>query len=74
MTAAATLDAVRDWPVEDQLDLVFRLWDQIVDGGWRPVVDPGLLDEFQRRLAAHATDPTRALTWDQVVAHVKRVR
>ncbi len=74
MNAAATLDAVRDCPVDDQLDLVFRLWDQIVDAGWRPAPEPGLLDELNRRLAAHAVDPTRTLTWEQVVAHVRRTK
>ena len=37
MNATSTLDALRDWPVEDQLALVFRMWDQIVDSGWQPV-------------------------------------
>ncbi|HEV3385271.1 MAG TPA: addiction module protein [Gemmata sp.] len=74
MNAAATLDSVRDWPVEDQLDLVFRLWDQIVDAGWRPTLEPGLLDELHRRLDAHTSDPTQALTWEQVVSHIRRKR
>jgi putative addiction module component (TIGR02574 family) len=69
---AATLDTVRDWPVEDQLSLVFGLWDQIVDAGWRPDLEPGQIDELQRRLAAHDADPTRALTWEQVIAHIRR--
>ena len=71
---AATLDAVRDWPVEDQLDLVFQLWDQIADRGWRPAPAPALLAELERRLAAYDADPSRALTWEQVVAHVGRDR
>ncbi len=74
MNSAATLDAVRDSPVEDQLDLVFGLWDQIVDTGWRPALEPGQLDELQRRLASHDADPTLALSWEQVVAHVRRTR
>jgi putative addiction module component (TIGR02574 family) len=74
MNTAATLDTVRDWPVEDQLDLVFQLWDQIADAGWRPTPPPALLDELRRRLAAHDADPSRALTWEQVEAHVRRPR
>lgn len=74
MDAAATLDTVRAWPVDDQLDLVFRLWDQIADAGLRPTPSPELLDELTRRLAAHDADPSRALTWDEVVAHVRRPR
>lgn len=72
MDPTATLDTVRTWPVEDQLELVFRLWDQISDAGWRPVPSPELLAELERRLAAHDADPRRALTWEQVVARVRR--
>lgn len=71
---AAIPDAVRGWPVEDQLDLVFQLWDHIADRGWRPTPDPALLAELDRRLAAYDADPARALTWEQVVAHVRRPR
>lgn len=74
MDTAATLDATRDWPVEEQLDLVFRLWDRIVDAGWRPVPSQELLGELNRRLAAHDADPDRALTWEQVAAHARRAR
>ena len=70
----ATLEAVRALPVEEQLDLVFQLWDQIVDAGWRPTPSPELLDELRRRLAAHDADPSRALTWEQVIDHVRRDR
>ena len=74
MTPSQTLDAVRDWPVDDRLELVFRLWDQIIDSGGQPPTSPELLEELQRRVAAHRADPSRTLTWDQVVEHVKRVR
>jgi putative addiction module component (TIGR02574 family) len=68
--ATATLHAARGLPVEDQLDLVFRLWDQIVDAGWRPTPSPELLEELKQRLAAHDADPSRALTWEQVVERI----
>jgi hypothetical protein len=29
MDPTPTLQAVRGWPVEDRLELVFRLWDQL---------------------------------------------
>jgi putative addiction module component (TIGR02574 family) len=74
MSTADTLQAVGSWPVEDQLELVFRLWDQITDAGWRPTPSPELLAELDRRLAAHAADPSRVLTWEQVAAHVRRRR
>lgn len=74
MNIAETSETVRSWPVEEQLDLVFRLWDQITNSGWQPTASPELLDELQRRLAKHEADPSRVLTWDEVMAHVKRDR
>jgi putative addiction module component (TIGR02574 family) len=74
MNPADILEAVCDWPVEERLALAFDLWDQIVDGtrGLQP--NPEVKAELERRVAAHEGDPSRVLTWDQVVAHVKRRR
>ncbi len=74
MNASATLDHVREWPVEDQLELVFNLWDQITSNHWRPSPNLELLTELHRRLDAHAADPARAMTWEQVVAHATQAR
>ena len=75
MSRQSTLEEVRSWPVADQLDLVFQLWDQIVDNGWTPRPSAELEAELLRKLAAHDPDPTRALTGELVVAHVQhRVR
>lgn len=69
-----TLEAIRAWPIENQLALVFDLWDHIVDSGWRPAPSEQLKAELSRRLAAHAADPSRVLTEERVLAHVKRPR
>ena len=74
MSRESTLEEVRSWPIADQLDLVFQLWDHIIDNGWRPQPSAELEAELLRRLAVHDADPTRALTWEQVVAHVRRAR
>lgn len=74
MDPTATLESVGRWPIADQLELVFNLWDRIVDAGWQPSPSPTLLAELDRRVAAYADDPNRVLTWDQVVAHVRRPR
>jgi putative addiction module component (TIGR02574 family) len=70
----ATLQAVREWPVEDRLALVFRLWDQLLDDGWRPEPTDDLIAELDRRLAAHEADPTNVRTWEQVLERVRRPR
>lgn len=60
--------------MEERLDFLFQLWDQLIEGGWQPELTDDLKAELDRRLAAHAADPTRVLTWEQVVAHVRRPR
>ena len=71
---ATVLQAVQAWPVEEQLDFAFRLWDQLVEGGWQPELTDELKAELDRRLAAYKADPTNVLTWEQVVARVRAQR
>jgi putative addiction module component (TIGR02574 family) len=74
VTATAALTAVDELPMEDRVELVFRLWERILDDGWTPAPSPELLAELDRRLVAHDADPARALTWEQVLTHVRRSR
>ena len=74
MSRESTLEEVRSWPIADQLDLVFELWDRIIETGWTSPPSQSLEAELRRRLAAHEADPSKALTWEQVVAHVRRAR
>jgi putative addiction module component (TIGR02574 family) len=72
MDPIMTAQAVREWPAEDRLELVFRLWDQLVEDGWRPEPDEDLSAELDRRLAAHEADPTNVRTWEQVLQRVRK--
>jgi putative addiction module component (TIGR02574 family) len=72
MDPTMTVQAVREWPVEDRLELVFRLWDQLVEDGWLPEPDEDLNAELDRRLAAHEADPTNVRTWEQVLQRVRK--
>jgi putative addiction module component (TIGR02574 family) len=74
MDPTTALQTVQSWPVEEQLAFVFLLWDELVDGGWRPELTEDLKAELDRRLAAHQANPVNVLTWEQVVAQVKRTR
>jgi putative addiction module component (TIGR02574 family) len=74
MDPTSAFQAVQTWPVEERLDFLFRVWDQLLEGGWQPELTDELKAELDRRLAAHAADPTKVLTWEQVVAHVRRPR
>lgn len=72
MDPTTTLQAVQAWPMEDQLEFVFRLWDQLLDSGWRPEVTDDLKAELNRRLPAYEADPTNVRTWEQVLERVRR--
>jgi putative addiction module component (TIGR02574 family) len=72
MDPTITVRAVREWPVEDRLELVFHLWDQLVEDGWRPEPTEDLIAELDRRLAAHEADPTNVRTWEQVLRRVRK--
>jgi putative addiction module component (TIGR02574 family) len=74
MDPTTTLQAVQAWPVEEQLEFLFRAWDQLLDSGWQPELTEELRAELERRLAAHQANPDNVLTWEQVVAHVRRPR
>ena len=74
MDTTMTLQSVRDWPVEDRLELVFRLWDQLVEDGWRPEPTDELVAELDRRLAAHEVKPENIRSWEQVLERVRRPR
>lgn len=74
MDLTTVLQAVRQWPVADQLELAQRVWDQAAETGWWPDLTKEQKAELDRRLAAHETDPTNVLTWDDVEAHLRRPR
>jgi putative addiction module component (TIGR02574 family) len=74
MDPTITLQAMQSWPVEEQLDFLFRAWDQLIDSGWQPELTPEVQSELDRRLSAHEADPSKVLTWEQVVERVRRPR
>jgi putative addiction module component (TIGR02574 family) len=69
-----TLQAVQTWPVEEQLEFLFRAWDQLLDSGWQPELTDELKAELDRRLAAYQADLGNLLAWEQVFAQVRRLR
>ena len=72
MDPTSTLDALREWPVDDRLDLVFRLWDQLVEDGWQPEPNPELIDELQARPDRHEADPSNVRTWEQIEERLRK--
>jgi putative addiction module component (TIGR02574 family) len=63
MDTSSVLQEVQSWSMEEQADLVFRLWDQLIDAGWRPEPTEELKAELARRLSAYEANPTNVYTW-----------
>jgi putative addiction module component (TIGR02574 family) len=74
MDMTTALHAVQAWPMADQLEFVQRVWDHIVEAGWRPNLTDEQKAELDRRLSAYRADPSNVLTWEQVEAHLRRPR
>jgi putative addiction module component (TIGR02574 family) len=74
MDPTTTLQALQAWPVEEQLEFLFRAWDQLIDNGWQPEVTEELRAELDRRLAAHEADPGNVLTWESVLFYIRNTR
>jgi len=74
MSTAATLEEIGTWNESDQLELVFEVWDRLLDKGWKPTMTPELKAELERRIAAYEANPEAVYTWDEVLAHIRRPR
>ena len=71
MDPTAVLEAVQNWPLEDQLSLVFDVWDRLIEGGWQPELTDDLKAELDRRLAAYQQNPNNVRSWEDVLARVR---
>jgi len=74
MDMLTAIDAVRQWPVVDQIEFVQQIWDNLAESGWKPELTDAQKGELDRRLAAHEADPANVLTWDEVESHLRRQR
>jgi putative addiction module component (TIGR02574 family) len=74
MDMLTAMDAVRQWPVVDQIEFVQRVWDQLAEAGWRPELTEAQKCELDRRLAEHEANPANVLTWDDVETFLRRQR
>lgn len=74
MDLAATLKEIESWPLEDQIELMHRVWDRLHDVGWKPDLTEEQAAELDRRMAAAEANPHDVVTWDTIVEHVRRRR
>lgn len=74
MDISTTWNEVSTWSLDVQMELMHRLWDRMVDAGWQPELSDTQREELDRRIAEIDADPTRVVTWEQIVDHVRRKR
>lgn len=54
--------------IEDRLVLVQEIWDSIAATPEQVSITEAQRSELERRLAAHAVDPTHVIPWEEVKA------
>jgi putative addiction module component (TIGR02574 family) len=54
--------------IEDRLALVQEIWDSIAATPEQIPLTEAQRNELERRLAAHAADPTNVIPWEEVKA------
>ncbi|MHB1421862.1 MAG: addiction module protein [Gemmataceae bacterium] len=54
--------------IEDRLVLVQEIWDSIAAEAEQLSLTDAQRSELERRVAAHAADPTNVIPWEQVKA------
>ncbi len=54
--------------IEDRLALVQEIWDSIAAEAAQLPLTEAQRSELERRLAAHAADPTNVIPWEEVKA------
>lgn len=60
-----TADDLRDWPVEQKIQLIRELWGQVADDDRIPI-PTGVVDEARRRIDELKRDPSVGLTLDEL--------
>lgn len=68
MDVQAVFAEANTWPAEDQIRLLEKIWEKLVDEGSAPVITPELGAELDRRCNALDANPSTATSWATVEA------
>ena len=73
MTSVSTaLKETEAWPLDEQLELMHRMWDRLLDSGWQPELTDELRAELDRRLDELDAHPENTVSWEELVANLRR--
>jgi putative addiction module component (TIGR02574 family) len=71
MNTTAALQALQGFPLEARVEILFQLWDQLLDAGWKPELDEEFKAELEQRWQDHQANPASGKTWDQVLEGIR---
>ena len=74
MSVATIIEQIEELNPDEKADLVYRVWNQLVDSRWQPPLSESHTEIIDRRIKALDANPQATLTWDEIVAHVRRER
>jgi putative addiction module component (TIGR02574 family) len=60
------LQAAKNLPLPERLELLDALWESIVEEGYEPPLTSARADEIDRRLEAHRRDPNDVVDWKTI--------
>ncbi len=69
-----TLSEIAALPVEEQIELLHRAWDHLIDSGWEPELTDAQKLEFDRRLDDLDANPQTSVALEKLIEHVRRPR
>ena len=64
--STTVLDAAKNLPLPERLELLDALWESIVEEGYDPPLTPAQAKEIDHRLQAHELDPDDVIDWDTI--------
>lgn len=74
MSVATIIEQIEELNPDQKADLVYHVWNQLVDSGWQPPLSESHATVLDRRLAALDANPSAVLSWDEIVAYARRER
>jgi putative addiction module component (TIGR02574 family) len=73
MDFTSILQEISSWPVDDRVRLVQAVWDEMADEAPVERIEDWEA-ELERRDAELEAHPERAVRWEEIDAHLRRVR
>ena len=74
MSVATILKLIEELNPDEKADLVYHVWNQLVDSGWQPPLSESHATVLDRLLAVLNANPSAVLSWDEIVAYARRER